>query len=329
MDLIAIEKSRDQIFEIVENTRSETDRLREELAQIKASVTYDKAGELQANLASLHEREKQLKLRRDELERSLKKLEQTINKAENLITQIGVVFEHLEGNMKDLHKQLGKALQQRQLAPKIIETQEEERRRIAREIHDGPAQSMANIVLRAEICGKMLGNERPEVRQELSVLKDSARKSLQEVRRIIFDLRPMGLDDLGLYAAVTRYIENFKGRHTEYEIESKFVGSRQRLDSLVEVALYRIIQEAMQNIVKHAQAKKIKVVIENDKKQLTVRVIDDGKGFAVGKNFQQPNRENYGLLGMKERMEAIGGRLNILSEEGKGTEVLAVLPLDQ
>jgi len=125
MDLIAIEKSRDQIFEIVENTRSETERLREELAQIKASVTYDKAGELQANLASLHEREKQLKLRRDELERSLKKLEQTIHKAENLITQIGVVFEHLEGNMKDLHKQLGKALQQRQLAPKIIETQEE------------------------------------------------------------------------------------------------------------------------------------------------------------------------------------------------------------
>lgn len=364
--LIAIEQSRNQIFEIVENARSETERLRKELEALQINVlqtikevdhvdklekasryrlaevskefdrftekevkqAYDKASELQAELASLREREKQLRLRRNELERSLKKLEQTVEKAENLITQIGVIFDYLEGNMKSINEQLEVVMQRRQLAPKIIQTQEEERRRIAREIHDGPAQSMANIVLRAEVCEKLLDIDQSSLRQELVELKDAVRKSLQDVRRIIFDLRPMGLDDLGLIPAVSRYLETLKERYSEFEIESDFVGAQQRLDTLVEVALYRVIQEALQNIVKHAHAKHIKVFLENDGQRLMIRVIDDGLGFEVRKVLEKPKIDNYGLIGMKERVEILGGQLFINSIIDEGTEIVAMLPLD-
>jgi two-component system sensor histidine kinase DegS len=364
--LMAIEAGRNQIFEIVENARSETDRLRAELGEIQRSVletitevdrldslekasrvrlmqvskdferytekevkqAYDKASELQVELASLREREKQLKLRRNEVERSLKKLEQTVDKAEGLITQIGVIFDYLEGSMKSINAQIEVAMHRRQFAPKIIQTQEEERRRIAREIHDGPAQSMANIVLRAEVCEKILEIDRDGLKQELAELKEAVKKSLQDVRRIIFDLRPMGLDDLGITPAVTRYLETFRERYPALEVESEFTGQQQRFESVVEVALYRIIQEALQNVVKHARATHVKVLLGNDGKRFSVRIIDDGHGFDVHKFMEAPKKDNYGLIGMKERMEILGGQLHINSQKGKGTEILAVLPID-
>lgn len=364
--LLAIETSRNQIFEIVENARSETDRLRIELGEIQRSVletitevdrldslekasrvrlmqvskdferytekevkqAYDKASELQVELASLREREKQLKLRRNEVERSLKKLDQTVDKAEGLITQIGVIFDYLEGSMKSINAQIEVAMHRRQFAPKIIQTQEEERRRIAREIHDGPAQSMANIVLRAEVCEKILEIDRDGLKQELAELKEAVKKSLQDVRRIIFDLRPMGLDDLGITPAVNRYLETFRERYPALEVESEFTGQQQRFESVVEVALYRIIQEALQNVVKHARATHVKVLLGNDGKRFSVRIIDDGHGFDVHKFMEAPKKDNYGLIGMKERMEILGGQLHINSQTGKGTEILAVLPID-
>jgi two-component system sensor histidine kinase DegS len=364
--LMAIEAGRNQIFEIVENARSETDRLRAELGEIHRSVletitevdrldmleraarvrlmqvskdferytekevkqAYDKASELQVELASLREREKQLKLRRNEVERSLRKLEQTVDKAEGLITQIGVIFDYLEGSMKSINAQIEVAMHRRQFAPKIIQTQEEERRRIAREIHDGPAQSMANIVLRAEVCEKLLEMDPAGLKQELAELKEAVKKSLQDVRRIIFDLRPMGLDDLGITPAVNRYLETFRERHPALEVESEVTGPQQRFESVVEVALYRIIQEALQNVVKHAQATHVKVLLDNEGKRFSVRIIDDGHGFDVPKFMDAPKKDNYGLLGMKERMEILGGQLHINSQTGKGTEILAVIPID-
>jgi two-component system sensor histidine kinase DegS len=364
--LITIEQSRNQIFDILENTRSETERIRKELEQIQKEVlqtikkvdnlerlekmarqrllevsrdferyteddvrqAYDKASELQVELGSLREREKQLKLRRNELERSLRKLEHTVDKAEGLITQIGVIFNYLEGNMKSINEQLEVALHRRQLAPKIIQTQEEERRRIAREIHDGPAQSMANVVLRTEVCEKLLELNPAEVRQELGELKNAVRKSLQEVRRIIFDLRPMGLDDLGLFPVLSRYVETLKERYSEVEIESDFRGQPQRFDSIIEVALYRVVQEALQNVLKHAKAKQVKVSLENDGQRLIARIVDNGRGFVVEKYLQKPKSESYGLVGMKERIEILGGQLYLNSKPGEGTEVLAIVPLE-
>jgi two-component system sensor histidine kinase DegS len=365
--LIAIEKSKKEIQYIAKNARTEKERLQAELAVIQnelmitiehvdhleelekaarlhllkvskeftkyteqeAHLAYDRARELQVQLGSLREREKQLNLRRNELEHNLKKMRLTMHKAEKLNTQVGVVFDYLSGNLKNINDQLTIVMQRRHLASEIIRAQEEERRRVAREIHDGPAQSMANVILRAEVCEKLLDLDPKAVRKELGEFKGMVRKSLQDVRRIIFDLRPMALDDLGLLPALNRYLETLQERYNiEMEIEISSSGVQQRLAPSIEVAIYRVVQEALQNTIKHAEAGCAKIFLHNEPQRLVVKITDDGKGFLVEEFMQNPQRDSYGLLGMKERLEILGGQLMINSRPGEGTEILAILPLD-
>jgi len=363
--LTAIEKSKDQIYEIAENARTESDRVKNELQELQRQVmytieqvdnlerlekaarfrlmevsknfhkyteeevrmAYEKARELQVELGSLREREHQLKLRRNDLERSLRKLMGTVEKAEGLMTQVGVVLDYLGGNLKLINNELEVVNQRRLLAPKIIQAQEEERKRVAREIHDGPAQSMANVVLRTEVCEKLIETDQTGARRELQDLRDTVKTSLQDVRRIIFDLRPMALDDLGLVPALTRYLETLKERYN-IDIEIQCTGHKKRLNSIVEVAIFRVVQEAVQNTIKHANATKIEVKLEIDAQRIVVAVVDDGVGFEAEKCLKEPRPDSYGLLGMKERLDILGGQLSIKSYIGGGTEILAILPLD-
>jgi two-component system sensor histidine kinase DegS len=290
-------------------------------------LAYEKAREIQIELGSLREREAQLKMRRAELERSIRKLLVTVDKAEGLVTQVGVVLDYLGGNLKWINDELEVVNQKRLLAPRIIQAQEEERRRVAREIHDGPAQSMANAVLRTEVCEKLLEMDHVAARRELHELRDMVKNSLKDVRRIIFDLRPMALDDLGLIPALTRYLENLKEKY-HFELETSFLGDRERLEPIIEVTLFRVLQEAIQNTIKHASAQKIRVVLEVDEQRIVLLVQDNGIGFDVEAYLKEPRAESYGLLGMKERLEILGGQLSLKSTPDKGTEVLAILPLD-
>ncbi|MCL6449011.1 MAG: hypothetical protein K6U04_12825 [Armatimonadetes bacterium] len=232
----AIEKSKLQIYDIAENTRAEMSRVSDELREVKEEVAevikrvdkltaaekkarmrlmqvskdfrkytekdikdaYEEAHKLQVELITLRENEKLLRYRRNDLEISLRRLESTVARAEKLVSQVGVVLNFLSGGLQDLSSKIGELQQAQQMALSIIRAQEEERKRVAREIHDGPAQSMANIVMRAEFCLKLLELNPEKVRDELVALQKLVRLSLQDVRKIIFDLRPMVLDDLGL-----------------------------------------------------------------------------------------------------------------------------------
>ncbi len=363
--LAAVEKGKNQIYDIAENTRSEAERVKRELEEIHRQVmttidkvdylerrekaarmrlmrvsrnfneyteedvrdAYEKARDLQVELSSLREREHQLKLRRNELERSLRKLVDTLDKAEGFMTQVGVVLDYLGGNLEWINNELEIANQKRLLAPRIIQAQEEERRRVAREIHDGPAQSMANVVMRSEVCERLLETDQPAARRELQELREIVKLSLQDVRRIIFDLRPMALDDLGLVPALSRYLEKLKERY-DVPVEVKCKGAQCRLNPLIEVAVFRVVQEAVQNAVKHANAKKIGVKLELEPQHIIAVVEDNGIGFDCEEYLRQPRENSYGLVGMKERLEILGGQLSIKSNPGNGTEVLAILPLD-
>lgn len=363
--LSAIEKSKDQIYDIAENARTESERVKNELQELQRQVmftieqvdnlerlekaarlrlmevsknfhkysedeiriAYEKARELQVELGSLREREHQLKLRRNDLERSFRKLMGTVEKAEGLMTQVGVVLDYLGGNLRMINNELEVVNQRRLLAPRIIQAQEEERKRVAREIHDGPAQSMANVVLRTEVCEKLIDTDQSAARKELQELRDTVKTSLQDVRRIIFDLRPMALDDLGLIPALSRYLETLKERHG-IDIEIKCDNQKKRLNSILEVAIFRVVQEAVQNTIKHANASKIEVQLEIDTQRIVVAVVDNGIGFEADKCLKDPRPDSYGLLGMKERLDILGGQLSIKSYLGGGTEVLAILPLD-
>lgn len=363
--LQVIEKSKGQIYEIAENARSECDRVKYELQEIQRQIVYtidkvdnlerlersarirlmevsrafdryteediraayDKARELQVELASMKEREKQLRLRRDALERSLRRLLSTVEKAEGLMTQINVVFDYLGGNLTVINTELELVNQRRLLAPRIIHAQEEERKRVAREIHDGPAQSMANVVLRTEFCEKLMESDHESARKELRDLRDTVKSSLQDVRRIIFDLRPMALDDLGLAPALTRYLETLKERNgINFDIQCN--DKQKRLNSILEVAIYRVIQEAVTNTIKHAHATNIIVKLEFQAKSVMVTVKDDGVGFEADKIMDAPRADSYGLLGIQERLDILGGQLSVKSVPGAGTELTAILPLD-
>lgn len=361
--LAVIENSKTQIYDIAENTRSETERVKKDLMDIHHQVlatieqvdvlenlekaarirlmevsknynkyseeevkfAYERARELQVELGSLREREHQLKLRRNELERSLRKLMTTVEKAEGLVTQVGVVLDYLGGNLRWINDELELVNQKRQIAPKIIQAQEEERRRVAREIHDGPAQSMANVVLRSEVCEKLLETDTEAARKELQELRVLVRNSLQDVRRIIFDLRPMTLDDLGLIPALSRYAETVKERHL-INIVFNCSGQRKRLESIVEVALYRVVQEGVQNVLKHAKATNVNITLEIGSDNIMIVIRDDGSGFDAAAFMKEPRSNSYGIVGMKERIELLGGQLSIRSHAGDGTEVIAILP---
>ncbi|HQA56980.1 MAG TPA: histidine kinase, partial [Acetivibrio sp.] len=244
----AINSSKTELYEIAEEARDECKRLEEELEEIKkliwetaesieflemklkeskkhlmlVSKFYDKYSEeeikrsyedadgLRVELAIKREQERYYIRRRNEIEVRLKGAFRTVEKADNLISQLGVSMGYLTGDLQDVSIKLEDMHQMQLLGIRILKAQEEERQRVAREIHDGPAQSMSNIVLKAEICERLVDSDPDKAKDELRLLKAVVRDTLQDVRKIIYNLRPMSLDDLGLIPTLQRYITTYR-----------------------------------------------------------------------------------------------------------------------
>lgn len=357
-----LEKAKEQIFEIAEHAREECLRLEKEIHHIKQLTirvidevdkwekevrlarinlmkvnkgvnkyseeemrqAYEKVSELQVKVALLMERENQLKAKRNELEISHQKMLKTADKAEKLVTQVGVAMAYLNSSLQNIWEEIEKFQQQQQIGYAIIRAQEEERRRIARGIHDGPAQSLANVVLRAEYCEQLIDKKPELLKQELQALKKYARANLEDIRKIIFDLRPMDLDDLGLVPAIQRYVSEFEVKH-QIPIEVVVLGDTRRFSSAMEVALFRIVQEALTNIHKHANASQVKILIEITPLNIIIVIKDNGVGF----NVDEPlNSECFGLRGMREWAAFLRGNIKISSQPGVGTTVNIKIPLE-
>jgi two-component system sensor histidine kinase DegS len=362
--IIYIKKSQDQIYDITENTRREYTHIKEELEKVQLSVTrlidrvdklsirekkarlhlmevsrnfnrytendikraYDQAQKMQVELAILREQEQVLRDKRNDLERSLRRLQDMLNKAENMMSHLGVVFKYLSENMASISSQIEELHKIQQLGISIIKAQEEERKRVAREIHDGPAQLLANIVMRAEYILKLMNVNPGAVKEELTNLQQLVRQSLQDVRKIIFDLRPMVLDDLGLVPALNRYIEDYKKQY-KINAELVFFGKQERLPPATEIALFRVVQEALNNVHKHARAGHVLVKMEQLSDKVTIRIKDDGRGFDPESIEQSKNRECYGLINMRERVQILKGEFKINSSPGMGTVITLTIPV--
>jgi len=290
---------------------------------------YLQAQELQVQLAVERERESGLRLKRDELARSIVRVNEMSKKADDLVSKVDIALTFLNGNLNEFSQQM-EGIQQKQLiGGKIILAQEEERKRVAREIHDGPAQTMANVVLRAEFCEKLLIANRGDVGEELRELKKVVKESLKEIRRIIFNLRPMTLDDLGLIPTIKRYVEELKEREA-FEVGLEIHGEEKRLKNTYEVALFRLVQESLNNARKHARAKTVAVYIKTTATDININITDNGKGFDMQQIMSQAaGKESFGLLSMKERIELLNGKLRIDSAVGAGTKVTVSIPLEE
>ncbi len=356
-----VEKSKQQIFEITENSRREAMNIRSEWESVKQQVAevielvdelekkvrlsrnrladvsrnlrsyseedirqaYEQATHFQMELTLAREREVNLRNKRDDLERRLRNVLDTIKRAESIMTQIGVVLDFLTGDVAKMESDLEMAQSRQMLGLKIIQAQEDERKRVARDIHDGPAQSMANVVMRSEIVERLLQKTLVnEAQEQLRELKEIVRESLADVRRIIFDLRPMALDDLGLVPTLRKFLEHFQKRYT---LNAGLVVSGQEytMPSTLNVALFRLIQESLVNAAKHAQANYVEVKLQFSPEHIKVYVKDDGIGY-------QPTAEgkehHYGIMGMQERTELLEGTMEINSQPNQGTEVYFYIP---
>lgn len=360
-----MEDSKYQIYEICESARSELEALELELGQILEETVrtidkvdqlekdykrarirltevsrdfvryreqdikqaYEKATQIQLDLMIYREKETYLRSRRDDLQKRVRNVEQSIERAEVIGSQMNVVLEYLSGDLNQVTRIIESAKNRQLLGLKIILAQEEERKRIAREIHDGPAQSLANIVLRTEIAERMLLKKQFEmVQDELVDLKGQVRNGLEEIRKIIFNLRPMALDDLGLVPTLRKFVQDFEEKskvHATFELSGKEI----RLPSAMEAAIYRMMQEAFSNVLKHANASHVSLELHYTPPLIKITIQDNGTGFQVGA-VKKPSSGNshFGLIGMRERVELIQGRMVIDSNPGQGTKIVIEIP---
>ncbi|WP_391120299.1 sensor histidine kinase [Psychrobacillus sp. L3] len=287
---------------------------------------YETANEIQINLLIKRTEERQLRHRRDELERRLQGLLEMIERADHLVNQVNIVINYLTSDLKEVGEALENAKIKQDFTLKIIEAQEEERKRLSREIHDGPAQMLANVLLRTDLINltyEQRGGE--EAMKEIIELKDMVRNALSEVRRIIYDLRPMALDDLGLVPTLKKYLSTIEEYNPTSSINFQSYGVEQRLHTNIEIAIFRLIQESLTNGLKHGKFKEAWVKIEWLKQKLNIIVKDNGVGFdpKVAKD------KSFGLIGMRERVDLLEGTMKIISSPGNGTTLLFSIPINE
>ena len=206
-----------------------------------------------------------------------------------------------------------------ELLSRLVFAQEDERRRIAREMHDQFGEQLTALNLRIRLLKEACGN-RSGLREQVAALEDVAQRLDRDVDHLVWELRPTALDDLGLRAALANYIKDWSLRvHVSAELHTTGLLD-DRLPSETETALYRIAQEALTNVAKHSQAKNVEVILERRADHVMLIVEDDGVGFDPGGTAGAAG-QGFGLLGMQERAALIGAALQIESSAGAGTTI--------
>jgi len=202
---------------------------------------------------------------------------------------------------------------------RVVEAQELERRRLARELHDETGQALASILLGLKALEEKADDE--GARSSIRELRELVVATLQDVRRLAVELRPSALDDFGLVPALERLAASF-AEQSDIFVDFQAALADERLPDEAETALYRIVQESLTNVVKHARAQRVSILLTRTNGSVKAVVEDDGKGF-------DPKKETggFGLVGMRERLALLGGRLAIESAPGAGTTIAAEVPV--
>jgi len=232
-----------------------------------------------------------------------------------------LLHARLKASLASLHEERMATLR-RGLA-QVTAAQEEERRRIAQELHDGIGPALASLKIRLLTASKLLEKDGHPAAVEIKEVADLTQASIRDIRRLIHDLRPAALDELGLIPALREYAARYQ-EEQGLEVVLALPWGDERLPAPLETALFRIIQEALANVARHAQARRVEVSLTLDQDQVTLRVTDDGQGFDPRAPRPGPH---LGLWSMGERVEQLRGQFDIASAPGIGATVTAVIPL--
>lgn len=281
-----------------------------------------------------------LKNEKTELEKAIKEEEERFLeciKRKNNLENIKNCFYTLKGNICEsttVYKEDCFFDKQRhdnisyELGLNIIETQENERKRIARDLHDSTVQNLTTMMHKTELCTRLIDIDSIRAKLELQTMVGTIKTTINDMRNIIYGLRPMALDDLGLIPAIDKYIRDVSNNY-EKKVMFKIHNKERLLLPAINLTIFRIIQEAVNNAIKHGQANKIWVDIYYSEKCVKVQVKDDGIGIKedtilkAGENIFS----GYGLSMMKERVSILSGDFNIESDENEGTKIIVKIPL--
>ncbi len=310
---------------LIEQSQLEVSRIQQKnatinghLQQIQAQIETVTKADLRAAYDAALEAQQRLFVMRGQTD----KLQSDQKRLERYVTLLERVDQLLES--RDFRSEASKKEQMdvAKTVELIIQAQEAERGRLARKMHDGPAQALSNFILQAEIAMKLFDVDHEKAKQELSGVKTTASSTFQKVRDFIFDLRPMMLDDLGLMPTITRYVETFK-EQSGIDVRLISTGMEQRFESYIEVMVFRAVQELLGNIATHSQAMQVILQIDSSPDGLRISIEDNGKGFDVEKIGE---KGGMGLKVIRDRVQMLGGNFEAHSTAGQGTHILFQIP---
>ena len=355
---MAIEDGKKQIFEIAEKSRQEYLAYESELIEVKSRLSlvinavdkldiryqlarniiktinehftefsekdikdaYELSEQTLLELSAKRHEEKELSERRNELERLIKNSREVITKSELLEMKVSVALEYLNSSIVE---QLEDIQAKKDIGVRILEAQENEKKRISRDIHDGPAQSIANLVLKSEYAYKIIDTSPRKAKKELATLQEEARDTLKDIRRIIYDLMPMSLDDLGLIPTIKKMVSTFK-TNTGIDVSMQLKDQGGIESNMINLMVFRVVQEVFNNIAKHSRCDKVIFQLSIDSDQIDVDISDNGVGFDASKQTREGR--GFGLYNLKERVEMVNGIIDIQSRVNQGTQVKISIP---
>ncbi len=253
-------------------------------------------------------------IHREEIQRTLKSRDDCVEKNEQLNKKRNLLSARVS--------KLETILNRENCEITVLKIQEEDRQRIAGELHDTSLQNLTHLIHKIELCSMYIDTDPVQAKLELSVINKYLKETIDEIRDTIFDLHPMTFDDLGMKAALERLLININ-KNNRFEIDSN-IEDVSCETNLIMVSIYRIIRESFINIVKHSEAKKITFRFRKIDNCCVIDIKDDGKGF-IQKNVD--GEKHFGIILMKERVNLLNGKITITSEEGTGTEIHIEIPL--
>ncbi len=210
----------------------------------------------------------------------------------------------------------------------ILKYQENERQRIARDLHDSTVQVLANLVHRCEICSKVMDVDSVRAKLEIEVIEKTLKDSISDMRNIIYNLRPMIFDDLGFEATLTKVVNKFN-TSSDFNITLEMEGESVNLEPVVAITIIRIIEESCNNSIKHSNGSEIKIYIKNENKVLHIEVSDNGDGYVIDEILkpEENNNKGFGVSMMKERVALLSGEIAIDSKINEGTKITIDIPI--
>jgi two-component system sensor histidine kinase DegS len=324
-----LEQARKQLKEtitLIEQSQLEVSKIQQRnasisghLQQVQAQLELATPADIRSAYDSALEAQQRLFIMRGQID----KLQSDQHHIEHYVNILDRISQTLESNDFSIRNGNNNQMDVAKTVEMIIQAQEAERGRLARKMHDGPAQALSNFILQTEIAMRLFDSDHAKAKEELVEVKTDASSTFQKVRDFIFDLRPMMLDDLGIMPTISRYIETFK-EQSGIEVRLISTGVEQRFESYIEVMVFRAIQELLGNITLHSQATQVIVQVDSSPNGLRVSIEDNGKGFEIDK---VENKGGMGLKVIRDRVQMLGGTFEVHSTPGQGAHILFQIPV--